>query len=170
MADNRYRFEPLGKHHNRAAFACGVEELDRYLRERARQDMDRNIAVVFVLVDVEAERIAGFYTLSTNSIRLQRLPSDVARKLPRYELLPVVLLGRLAVDERYRGQGLREVLLLHALDKALASTVNVAAMAVIVDAKGDDARRFYERYDFQRMADDEYRLFISMGTIAKLLG
>jgi GNAT superfamily N-acetyltransferase len=170
MADGRYRFEPLGRQHNRAAFACGIEELDRYFRERARQDMDRNIAVVFVLYDTIEDRVAGFYTLSTHSVRLQSLPPDVARKLPRYDQLPVVLLGRLALDQRYAGQGLGEVLLLNALEKALLSTTTIAAMAVVVDAKGDDARRFYERYGFQRMTDDQYRLFIAMGTIAKLLG
>ena len=168
MAPNRYRFEPLGTHHNRAAFACGEEPLDRYFRERARQDRDARGAAVWVLYDPVDDRVAGYYALSMNMVVLQSMPEDLRRKLTRYPGQAVALLGRLAVDEHYRGQRLGELLLVDALRRAHASTTQVAAMAVIVDAKGDAARSFYERYGFQRLLDDEYRLFLPMTTIAKV--
>ena len=168
MADERYHIEPLGSRHDRAAFACGVEALDRYLHQQAGQDMRRRLAAVFVLDDALENTIAGYYTLSATAILATGLPPDVTRKLPRYPHLPAVLLGRLAVDSRYRGRGFGEILLVDALRRALASSAEIAAMAVIVDAKDDDARRFYERYGFRRLLADEYRLFLPMATVAQL--
>jgi GNAT superfamily N-acetyltransferase len=160
-----YQFEPLGKQHNRAAFSCGDEALDRYLRQQTRQDMTKNVAQVFVLVHRPTEQLAGFYTLSAFSVQAAELPEDVARQLPRYPLIPATMLGRLAVDQQFRGQGIGGVLLLNALRRAREASRSVASVAVIVDAKNDQARSFYEHYDFQRFISDEYRLFLPMGAI-----
>lgn len=165
MADEELYFEPLGNH-NRAAFSCGVEALDRYFREQVGQDHRKDLAVPIVLYDPEAQRIAGFYTLSSNSVVLQSLPLSIGRRIP-YEQVPVVLLGRLAVDSHYQGRGLGEVMLIDALTRAYETSRMIGAMAIIVDAKDDTARRFYEKYGFQRMEDDEYRLFLPMQTITK---
>jgi GNAT superfamily N-acetyltransferase len=170
VAAPRYRVERLGRHHNRAAFACGEASLDSYLRERARQDDDRNVAKVFVLVDEQEERIVGYYTLSASSVQLENVPLAAQRALPRYPHVPVVLLGRLAIDQDYQGRGLGEVLLFDALRRGFAvGTQQIAAVAVIVDALHERARAFYERYGFQRFSDDEYRLFLPMWTIAQLI-
>src|SRR5687767_2174045 len=126
MTAERYSVEPLGEHHDRAAFACGTEALDRYLREQAGQDVRRGVARVFVLHDTQVNAIAGYYTLRSNGVRLQSLPADVAKRLGRYEHTPVILLGRLAIDGRYQGQGLGRVLLADALLKAYAATATVA--------------------------------------------
>lgn len=163
----RFRFEPLGKRHNREAFSCGVEALDRYFREQAGQDRDRLVAAVWVLHDADDERVVGFYTLSMNRVALESVPDDLRRKLTRYPDQPVALLGRLAVDKQSRGQGFGEKLLMDALRRAHASTAQVAAVAVIVDAKDDTARAFYEGYGFSRLLDNEFRLFLPMGTIAR---
>lgn len=170
MSAQRYRVERLGSHHDRAAFSCGEESLDDYLRRRARQDDVRNIARVFVLSDAQDDRIAGYYTLSASAVQIEGLPSEVQRKLPRYPLVPVVLLGRLATDGRYQGQGLGEALLFDALRRAfVVGTQEIAATAVIVDALHDRARSFYERYGFLRFTDQENRLFLMMQTIARLM-
>lgn len=170
MPTQRYRVERLGRHHDRAAFSCGEESLDGYLRRQARQDDDRNVARVFVLYDPQDDRIAGYYTLSASSVQLEGLPPDAQRKLPRYPSVPVVLLGRLATDVGYQGQELGEALLFDALRRALeASTQQIAAVAVIVDALHDRARSFYERYGFQQFTDNEDRLFLPMQTIEQLL-
>ncbi|MBI2761724.1 MAG: GNAT family N-acetyltransferase [Chloroflexi bacterium] len=166
MSANRFHIEPLGDLHNRAAFACGVEALDRYLHRQAGQDMRRRVAAAFVLAGTADHSVAGYYTLSATSVVAASLPIEVTKRLPRYPLLPAVLLGRLAVDSRYRGRGFGELLLGDALQRCLDST-QVAAMAVIVDAKDAAARTFYERYGFQRLADNEFRLFIQMSTIAQ---
>jgi GNAT superfamily N-acetyltransferase len=160
--------EPLGQQHDRAAFSCGVAELDRYLREQAGQDVRRSATAVWVLHDTRASSVAGYYTLSAFSIEFASLASDLARRLPRYPILPAILLGRLAVDLRYRGQRLGEVLLFDALRRALDLTRQLGAVAVVVDAKGEAARAFYERYDFTRMKDQEFRLYILMATVVEM--
>jgi GNAT superfamily N-acetyltransferase len=169
VSTTRYPVERLRSHHNRTVFSCGEVSLDDYLRQRARQDDDRNVAKVFVLHDPELNRIAGYCTLSASAIALENVPTEVQRKLPRYPLVPVILLGRLAIDLNYRNQGLGEALLFDALRRALdVGTQQIAATAVVVDAFHDRARSFYEQYGFMRLADDEYRLLLPMTTIAVL--
>ena len=168
MTAARYQFEPLDRHHDRAAFSCGVPELDRYLQRQARQDVQRHVAAVFVLLDGEEGKIAGYYTLSATVIGLSDLLDDLARRLPRYPDLPAVLLGRLAVDSHYQGQRLGEVLLMDALTRALTQSQQIAALAVIVDAKNEAAVGFYQRYGFQQLVGQPRRLFFPMQTIAAL--
>ena len=168
MADDRYRFEALGSVHDRAAFSCGVEALDRYLHRQAEQDLRRRVAAVFVLYDTASSLIVGYYALSSTAIDPAALPPEVTRRWPRYPSLPAVLLGRLAVDRRYRGGGFGRRLLLDALRRALAHADQVAAIVVVVNAKDDAARNFYERYGFRPFVDDQNRLFIPMETITEL--
>jgi GNAT superfamily N-acetyltransferase len=166
----RYRVERLERRHDRAAFSCGEGSLDSYLRERARQDAERHVATVFVLFDLQEDRIAGYYTLSAASIQLVELPPDVQRMLPRYPSVPVVLLGRLAIGQSYQGQDLGAALLFNALRRAHnVGTAEIDAAAVIVDALHERARAFYERYGFQPLPDNDLRLFLPMRSIAKLL-
>ena len=161
-------FEPLTKRHQRDAFTCGVPELDEYLKKRARQDVSRRVAAAFVLADEETANIVGYYTLSSLSIRLDELPDEIRAKLPKYPDVPAALLGRLAVDLCYRGQGHGEILLFNALKRALTQSQNVASHSVVVDAKDEDAENFYERYGFIRFPSSPGRMFIPMGTVAKM--
>jgi GNAT superfamily N-acetyltransferase len=155
--------EPLGAHHDRAAFSCGVAALDRYFREQASQDARRFIAAPFALV-TPGGAVGGYYTLSATSIQLAELPPETVRRLPRYPLVPAFLLGRLAVDQRYRGQGWGRFLLVDALHRCLMS--EITGFAVIVDAKDDAARRFYERESFLPLPDTPRRLFRRLADIA----
>lgn len=92
------------------------------------------------------------------------------RTPPRYPLAPVILLGRLAIDRTYQGQGLGEMLLFNALRRAHdIGTEQIAATAVVVDALNDRARAFYEQHKFQRFPDDAYRLILPMQTIGRLV-
>jgi len=159
---------PLAGGDDRAAFRCGAEPLDAYLRERAGQDMRRRAAAVFVLVpDHQPQRIAGYYTLSSASIVLEASPDEIARKLPRYPLVPAVLIGRLARDVNFPGVG--KLLLLDALKRALRHSHQVASAVVLVDAKDDAARRFYARYGFQQILQISHRMFLPMKTVERLL-
>lgn len=167
MNDDRYAFEPLEKHHDRTAFSCGVEALDRYLHHQAGQDTRKDLAAVFVLHDRIQHIIVGYYTLSALSIEPSDLPAAVTRSLSRYPLLPAALLGRLAIDDRYQGQCFGGLLLIDALQRCLRLRSQIAAMAVVVDAKDAAARGFYERYGFQRFLNREYRLYLPMATIAQ---
>ncbi|MDE3175899.1 MAG: GNAT family N-acetyltransferase [Pseudomonadota bacterium] len=159
------RVEILGPQHDRASFSSGVEPLDRYLRAQAGQDARKNMAATFVVVLPDAA-IAGYYTLSSTAVKLLELPDDVARRLPRYPLVPATLLGRLAVAERVRRQGYGRFLLADALLRALRS--EIASFAVIVDAKDEAARRFYERESFLPFPDLPRKLFRPMADIEKL--
>jgi GNAT superfamily N-acetyltransferase len=163
----QFVFEPLAKHHDRLAFRCGVPELDEYLQRRARQDAERHVAAVYVMVPAdEPQRIAGFYTLSSASVILDELPADLRSKLPRYPTIPAVLLGRLARNMNFPGLGSQ--LLMDALHRALRHSVEVAAVAILVDAKNEHARQFYARYGFQQSLHSPDRMFLPMKTVEQL--
>lgn len=162
--------EPLGRQHDRTAFHCGAEALDRYLKQQARQDADKRVAAPFVAVRLRDTVVLGYYTLSASVLTLTDLPDDSARKLPRYPQLPVTLLGRLAVDQTTKGQGLGQHLLLDALRRSLAYADQIAAMAVVVDAKDEVAAAFYRHYGFVTLQAQPNRLFVPMRLVAQLLG
>jgi GNAT superfamily N-acetyltransferase len=163
-----FRIEPLGRTHSRATFSCGDEALDRYFREQAGQDVRRRVAAVFVLVQVADGRIAGYYTLSSASLRSDDLSREMMKALPHYPYLPATLLGRLAVDTSFHGQRLGELLLLDALRRAWQVTSQIGSLWVIVDAGSDRARRFYARYGFLSLPDSPMRLFLPMNSIEGL--
>jgi GNAT superfamily N-acetyltransferase len=167
-----YPIEPLGPEHDRAAFACGVPLLDSFLHERVGQFAQRHLAQPFVMVDParsgEKQTIAGYYTLSSQGLDYDEMPGDLRRKLPKRIRVGVTLIGYLAVDRRYQGQGLGKLLLYDALYHALQASKQVSSRAVIVDAVDDAARAFYERYDFTRFTDASNRLYVPMDTIAAM--
>ena len=170
MAFTGITVEPLGLQHDRTAFHCGAEELDRYLKQQARQDADKRVAAPFVAVRPPETVVLGYYSLSASVLTLTDLPDELARKLPRYPQLPVTLLGRLAVDQATKGQGLGEHLLLDALHRSLTHADQIAAMAVVVDAKDENAAAFYQHYGFIPLQNQPRRLFVPMRSIAQLLG
>jgi ribosomal protein S18 acetylase RimI-like enzyme len=157
------KIEPLGKRHDRATFASGQPDLDYWFRRRAGQDERRNIARVFVAIDDELG-IVGFYSLSTYTLALGHLPEDLARKLPRYDAIPAARIGRLARDERVRGQRVGELLLADALRRILSAARAVAVFAVVVNAKDDTAAAFYRRFGFQPFPLHPRRLFLLTST------
>jgi GNAT superfamily N-acetyltransferase len=118
-----FRVEPLGSQ-DRTGFSCGVEALDRYFREQADQDQRRRAAAPFVLLTAD-HRIAGYYTLSAAVLASEAVPAELMRKFkwPRYPQLPATLIGRLARDQAFRGQGVGERLLLDAIFRASASEI-----------------------------------------------
>ena len=161
--------EPLSRHHNRADFSCGNPSLDRYLREQAGQDLRRDCATTFALrLEQDATRILGYYTLSSYGIDVGELSAEVVKKLPRYPLIPATLLGRLAVDRRFQGQGAGEFLLMNALHRALAQSATIAAAAVVVDAMDAGAARFYRHFGFVPFPSIASRLFLPMKAVADL--
>ena len=159
------RVDRLGPQHDRSVFDSGVEALDRYFRVQSGQEARKNIVAPFVLL-LPDDAIAGYYTLSSTGVSLGELPAQTARKLPRYPLLPATLLGRLAVDRGHQGKGYGRFLLADALFRSLRS--EIASYAVIVDAKDDGARRFYERESFLAFPDQPMKLFLPMADIARL--
>jgi len=156
--------EALARGHDRSSFNSGAEELDRYLKEQASQDLRRHLAAIFVAHD--AGRVVGYYSLSATAIELNDLPGDLARRLPHYPQVPATLLGRLAVDGSWQGRRLGERLLIDALFRSLAS--ELASYAVVVDARDEAAARFYRRYGFMPLGQSQRRMFLPMATVARL--
>lgn len=156
--------EPLARKHDRANFDCGVSVLNDYLRRRAAQDMRRGVSRVYVAHERASTRVLGYYTLSAASFSKKRLPGKEAKRLPHYPV-PAALLGRLAVDHSCGGQGLGRYLLFDAFHRVLRAAETLAAYALVVDAKDDEARAFYEHYGFLRFPDTPSRLFIPLETL-----
>lgn len=163
----KFYTELLANHHNREDFSCGNEQLDRYFKITASQDRKRNIAVPYVIVNLENPQIIGYYTLSMTSIDLGELPNSIAKKLPKYPLIGVTLIGRLAVAKNYKGMGWGKLLLMDALYKSLEASKQVASFAVIVDAIDEQAVKFYQRFDFQTFPEQPLKLFRAMKNIAQ---
>jgi len=163
-----YSIDVLSRHHDKTSFCSGVEELDNYLQKQANQDAKRHVAATFVLTEESSNIILGYYTLSSASIKHDKLPTDLAKKLPKYPFLPATLLGRLAVDERHRRKKLGELLLISALKRSLQLSKEIASMAVIVDAKNEEAINFYLHYGFMPFADEQTKLFLPMNIIEQL--
>ena len=158
----------LQKEHERQNFTCGSPALDRYLKNQALQDSDKRVAAVFALVQPPASQVLGYYTLSASTIHADEVPPEFARKLPRYPQLPVTLLGRLAIDQGLKGQGMGQFLLMDALHRSLQAAAGIAAMAVVVDAKDALAADFYQHFGFIPLNLSISRLFLPMKTIATL--
>jgi len=165
-AAESFRIEPLSSAHDRSRFTSGSAPLDRYFREQASQDIKRRIATCFVAVSIETGEVAGFYTLTAASVALDALSPEMARKLPRYPVVPAALLGRLAVARSFQGQGLGSALLGDALLRVARAELGVFAM--LVDAKDDGAQRFYERYGFTLLLGEARRLCLSIATALRV--
>jgi predicted GNAT family N-acyltransferase len=166
LPDN-LKIEPLGKNHDRAAFSCGKDSLDQYLKNQAGQAAGKNLAAVFILTP-DGQKVAGYYTLSSYAVRLDEIPIEIAKKLTRMPEVPATLLGRLARSVDVRGQGIGEILLVDALKRALQNTAHVASWAVLVDAKDEDTAKFYQRYGFIALPNRPNRLFLPMHSIEKM--
>ena len=163
----RFRIEALADQHDREAFTCGVPALDRYLATQAGQDAQRGFAAVFVASEIKTSKIGGFYTLSMAAVAVDLLPEAQRRKMPRYPSVPAVRLGRLAVASEKRGLGLGKFLMVDAMARALTS--EIAWAALVVDAKDQAAKRFYEQYGFLGLVDDPMHLFLPRKTVEAAL-
>ena len=162
-----FTIEPLGAAHDRKAFSCGVPALDRYLDELAAQDMRRRISNCFVAADAVGA-IAAYYTFAATNFPLTDLPPELTKRLPRYAALPAGLIGRLAVDRRYRGQGLGGALIMDATRRA--ANADPAIFALVVDAKDDAAVAFYRHVGFQSFASRPLSLFLPLATALAAFG
>lgn len=163
----RWIIERLGRGHVRAAFACGNAALDDWLKRQASQYEKRDLARVYVAVRQESPAVLGYYAISSHRVRPEDLPEVQVRGLPRIDV-PVVLLGRLAVDRSTQGQGLGSTLLLDALRRAQHLAEQVGIRGVEVDAIDDAAVAFYRKFGFVPLRDDPRHLMLPMQVIREL--
>ncbi len=161
------RFEPFDRRrHDRNSFHCGVSELDDYLKTKLGQHSRKDLTRGFVLADANG-RIAGYFTLAASRLNVSVIVGG--HGLPAKMPLPATLLRRLAVDRSFRGHGLGELLLMHALRVAVETSEIVASAAIEVDAKDDRAQAFYQKYGFVSLADDRLHLYLSMQTAREMV-
>lgn len=151
----------LNSFHKKSSFACEEPSLENYLRKQAGQDVKRQVAACFIL-EGEDNTIKGYYTLSADSVDRTLIPEQLQKKLP-YKNLPVTLLGVLARDINYKGQGVGELLLADALKRAYQASSTIGACAVVTDPINEKARTFYQSFGFTSL--ESGRMFIPMETI-----
>ena len=154
--------------HDRQGFSCGESSLDAYLKTQATQDLRRRAAALYVAYEEGKDHsISGYYTVSACSVLLSGIPVSTQNKLARYPDVPGALIGRLAVDERYRGTGLGAALLKDALQRCLEQSQHIAIAVIVVDALNDAAQGFYEHYGFAPLdgSASGRRLYLPMATV-----
>jgi ribosomal protein S18 acetylase RimI-like enzyme len=161
-----FRIEVLASH-DRSTFCCGNDRIDRYFRETVTQDIKRRYVKCFVAVEADAERLAGFYTLTANSVPLTEIPDDLKKKMPRYPTVPVGLIGWLGRHLDFAGRGLGEALLFDAI-KRTANNTTIGLHAIIVEAIDDRAMKFYRSFGFVSLSPDAPpRMYIPVATALK---
>jgi predicted GNAT family N-acyltransferase len=161
------KVQALNKSHEKRNFECGYGLLDNYIKTQAKQDVSRDLSACFVLGD-ENNNVIGYYTLSANSIERGEFPDEMSRKLPpSYQDLPTILLGRLAIDNKYKGNGYGEYLLFDALKRCVEISDSLGSLAVTVDPIDENAGKFYGRYGFISLPGSK-KMFIPLKTIREL--
>lgn len=154
------------KQHDRRSFDCGSTELDEWITKYARQSQDAFTAQVFVASPVGQDHvIAGLYSLHLGALERRRGSSAAAHQSP--DPIPAVVMGRLAVDLKYAGQGLAAALLRDALERTLLIARNAGAKVFLVHAKDEIAKRFYLHHDFEVSPVDDLTLMLLVRDIPR---
>ncbi len=153
----------LDSSYKRSAFHSGSEPLDSYFKQQVSQDVRRRVTACYVAL-TEDQRIAGYYTLASASVLLADLPMALSKRLPRYPTVPAIRMGRLAVDNEFKGIGLGGALLADALTRSMCS--EIAAYALMVDAKDDSATAFYKHHGLAELPNQPLKLFLPLATVS----
>lgn len=164
------KIELLDKSHDRDGFDCGSEPLNLFLKQTARQHAERGISRTFILVDEGAtapKPIVGFFALNICQIKSESLSQAEAKKLPRD--VSGIRLGRLAVSKEHQRQGVGKMLLVAAMRKFMEIFNTAGGIGLFVDAKDQDAKRYYEQFGFVPMPSNELELFLPVKTIHEAL-
>jgi len=155
--------------HDRQAFDCGEPALTEFLHARAAKHQALRVSRTFVLSDnIEPRKILGFYSLCNCQIGRDDILPEEARKLPQYPL-PAILLARLGVDQNAQGKGYGELLLMDVIKRCALVSQQTGVYAVVVDAKHDHAKRFYERFGFTQIKTQALTLYLPLGTAIQAL-
>lgn len=149
--------------HDRNKFDCGVPALNEFLSKYAQQQSKKGVSSVFVLTDNrEPSNLLGFYTLSAAQVEATRLSVAAQKKLPRYPI-PCFRMGRLACAANQQGKGIGKILLGLAVERCLQARKLVAAFALLVDAKDEQAASFYVYFGFSTLQDAPLSLYLPLG-------
>jgi GNAT superfamily N-acetyltransferase len=160
-----FRVSRLTSQTYRDNFHSGSTALDRYFHTQVTQDIKRNITACFI-ASADDGRVTAYYTLASASILLNDLPPNMTRKLPRHPSVPAVRMGRLAVDQSFQGLGLGAAMLADALQRC--ASAEIAAYALLVDAKDEQAADFYAHHGFIALPQQTLTLFLPLATVKTL--
>ncbi len=161
------RFEELNRSHNRAIFDCGVKELNEFLHNLARQNLKKGLSRTFVLIKKSIPKeILGYYTLSVFEISAEKLPHKFANKYKGY--LPGIKIARLAVAKDLQKQGLGKHMIINAIKRVIAISENVGVIGLFVDAKNENAKKYYLQFGFISLLDHCLELFLPLNTLLKM--
>ena len=160
--------QKLDASHEVDAFDCGKEPLNRFLQRHALVDQKAGSAQTYVVCRGE-QRVAGYYSLAVGAVEHADAPGRVGKGLARHPI-PVMLLARLAIDRAEQGKELGKALLKDALLRTAQAAEIAGIRALLVHAKDDEARAWYEQFDFEPSPTDPYHLFLLMKDLRALLG
>lgn len=164
-----WREEAIARTHDRAAFDCGEEELNQFMRYHARQSHEKGGAKTFVATPADdARRVLGFYSLSPASIDYARVPTLIKRGLSRHDV-PVFRLCRLAVDRTMQGHSLGGQLLLSAGRRCVLAAADVGGVALLIDAKNDRVASWYTTHGALPLLDAPHSLVLPLATVEAAL-
>ena len=160
------RVEKLRRDHLVEDFDCGREELNRYLLRFAWQNQQAGAAQTYV--GIVGEIIVGYHTLVVGQVTLEDAPERLTKGLAKHPV-PIMLLARLAIDQRWQGQGIGKALLRDAMQRTLQAADIAGIRAFAVHAKDEVARRFYEHFDFVPSPTDPMHLFVLLKDVRRII-
>ena len=159
---------PVTVQHQVEAFDCGEEPLNQYLKRFALTNTAAGVARTYVTTPAGEAVVAGYYSLAAGAVEKAGVPARVAKGIPQHPV-PVVLLARLAVDQRFQGRGIGKRLLRDALQRALATANVIGVRAVLVHAKDEHAAAFYRRFGFAPSPTDPLHLMLLIKDLRRTL-
>ena len=154
--------------HQVESFDCGQDSLNQYLKRFALTNTAAGTARTYVTTSSEEPMVIGYYSLAAASVQKAAAPERVAKGVPNYPI-PVVLLARLGVDQRFQGKGLGTALLRDALTRALGAADVVGVRAILVHAKDEEAARFYSQFGFTSSPTDPLHLMLLIKDLRRTL-
>lgn len=153
---------------NRSLFDCGISELNDYLQRYARQNHKKGIAKTWVMVNSNNEQVpVGYYSISMAELQRESLSDEEKKGFPRYPL-PVIRIGKLAVDKKSQGQRLGELLLVDIFKRGIRISQDIGVVGFLVDAINERAKQFYLKYGFSPLVNSPLSLFLPMTRISQL--
>lgn len=158
------------KIHDRAAFSCGVPQIDNYLKLTAKKGSKADVVRIWVVVDT-ANNIVGFYGINMHAVEVKDMPASYKKRAMKHGLLPAAFIAMIGVDQRQQGRGLGSVLVADALDRIARASEQIGTCVIMLDVFDDSnpdaiARRktYYESFGFIPLPDQPLRLFMPVAT------
>jgi GNAT superfamily N-acetyltransferase len=167
---SRLRIEPLDREkHNRAAFSCGVDRIDNFLKSTAAKQSDQDLTKVYVSVEPPSDQILGYYALCAHAVDIKCLPESHRKRMPRYPTIPAIYLSIIAVDQGLQNRGLGTFLMADVLKRCASVADQIGGYFIVLDAIDERAARMYRRIGFHNLPapGQEMRMIITMAKVRR---